>query len=88
MTRADVIAYARTLEFIPPCLHWGTCQACGTVVWWERDRYDDKPFYHKHEDGVMGRIVEAGHCVLTDLERDGRIKPIRADLPFTLPESP
>jgi hypothetical protein len=82
MTRAEVLAYAATLEFIPLCLHWGTCQACGVVVWWadtEGNRSIPMAFARHHCDvgpkvgGQMtGVVVSCGEYLFTDAEREGK----------------
>jgi len=87
MTRAEVLAYARTLEFIPPCLHWGTCQACGVTVWWADWHGAAMPYdfrHHEHADGVMGNVVHAGYCRLTGVERDGRVATNPPRPPYAL----
>ncbi len=74
MTRADVLAYAQTLEFIPPCLHWGTCQACGVTVWWATWPGSAQPtafMHHDCTDGLRGRVVYSGECQLAEAERAG-----------------
>ena len=75
MTRADVLAYAQTLEFVPPCLHWGTCQACGVTVWWATWPVSAQPrafMHHACVDGLRGRVVYSGECQLTEGERAGK----------------
>lgn len=87
MTRTEVLAYARTLEFVPPCLHWGTCQACGVTVWWADWHGAAMPYEfgrHSHPDGVVGNVIHGGHCLIDDLERDGRIAPNPPRPPYAL----
>lgn len=82
MTRAEVLAYARTLEFIPPCLHWGTCQACGVTVWWAdaegnhsvpmafvRHRCDVGP---QPAGRMLGVVAPAGEYLFTRTERSDK----------------
>lgn len=85
MTRAEVLAYAQTLEFIPLCLHWGTCQACGVVVWWAdwRGAHLPRDFsQHRHDDGVTGNVIHAGHYQFSVLERAGREDPNPPSFPY------
>ncbi len=85
MTRADVLAYAQTLEFIPPCLHWGTCQACGVTVWWAEWHGMAMPAefaHHPHSDGVVGNVIHGGYYRFSDLERDGHIDPAPPQWPY------